>query len=64
MNHGFLNVRSEIFLDDKHENVEKCCFFLICGKTSGEPALSIDFGVNAFDDPRIKKNVQASVVLD
>lgn len=51
-------------MDDKHENVEKCCFFLICGKTSGEPALSIDFGVNAFDDPRIKKNVQASVVLD
>jgi hypothetical protein len=64
MNNALLNIRSELFVDDHFENVEKRCFLLICGKQATDPALSIDFGVNAFDDPRIKKNVQAGITLD
>jgi hypothetical protein len=38
-----LNARSEVFVDDFLERVDKRCFFLFCGKNSdSEPALSID----------------------
>lgn len=55
MNNPFLDTRSETFVDDKFEQVEKRCFFVLCGKTSTDPAIAIDLGVNAFDDPRVKK---------
>ena len=32
MNHDFLNARSENFVDDTLQPVEKRCFFLMCGK--------------------------------
>jgi len=64
MNHGYLNHRSEIFVDDHFEGVEKRCFLLLCGKQVSDSALTIDIGINAFDDPRIRKNLQATIVLD
>lgn len=57
MNHGFLNARSEIFVDDQLESVEKRCFFLMCGKQIADSALSIDIVINAFDDPSITKKI-------
>ncbi len=64
MNHGYLNHRSEVFMDDTFESVEKRCFLLLCGKQVNEAAITIDIGINAFDDPRIKKNLQLNLVLD
>jgi hypothetical protein len=64
MNHILLNDRSEVFVDDTFENIEKRCFFLMCGKISSEPAISIEAGINAFDDPRRKKNLQVNVQVD
>ena len=57
MNNPYLNQRSEVFTDDSFENVEKRCFLLLCGKQANDPAFSLDFGVNAFDDPKVKKNL-------
>lgn len=64
MNHGYLHARSDVFVDDSFSQVEKRCFFLLCGKLSNEPAISIEVGINAFDDPRIKKNLQCNIALD
>lgn len=64
MNHGYLNHRSEVFGDDKFDTVEKRCFVLLCGKQMADCGISIDLAVNLFDDPRTKKNVQVSVLLD
>lgn len=64
MNHSLLNSRSEIFVDDHFENVEKRCFMILCGKQAGEPVIQIDVGINAFDDPKVKKNLQLNVLLD
>jgi hypothetical protein len=57
MNHGYLHARSEVFVDNSFDTVEKRCFFLLCGKLNNEPAIAIEVGINAFDDPRIKKNL-------
>jgi len=58
MNHIKLKQRSEMFVDDTLERVDKRCFLLLCG-AGGEidSALSIDIGVNIFDDPAIKRKV-------
>lgn len=65
MNNFYLNNRSENFLDDRFEQVEKRCFFLLCGKQNMDCAISIDVQVNLFDDPRKqKKNLQFTMVLD
>lgn len=64
MNHAYLNSRSEVFTDDSFESVEKRCFLLLCGKQANEAAITIDFGINIFDDPRIKKNLQVNFHLD
>jgi len=47
-----------MFVDDTLERVDKRCFLLLCG-AGGEidSALSIDIGVNIFDDPAIKRKV-------
>jgi hypothetical protein len=57
MNNPHLNTRSDVFTDDTFETVEKRCFFVLCGKQSNDCAISLEFGVNAFDDPRKKKNL-------
>jgi hypothetical protein len=64
MNHGYLNHRSETFNDDRFDSIEKRCFLLLCGKQSADCALTIDIGINIFDDPRVKKNLQLSMLLD
>jgi hypothetical protein len=64
MNHAFLNNRSDIFTDDALEQVEKRCFLLLCGKQANDSFLSIDIVINAFDDPRTKKNLQLNMVID
>ena len=64
MNHGYLNNRSEIFGDDRFDTVEKRCFVLLCGKQMADSGISVDITVNLFDDPRTKKNLQVSVLLD
>lgn len=64
MNHLHLNQRSEVFVDDQLERVDKRCFFLLCGKTNVDPCISIDFSINAFDDPAIKKKIVVGVNLD
>lgn len=57
MNNSYLSSRSETFDDDNFERIEKRCFFLICGRNPNDCAISISIGINAFDDPRIKKNL-------
>ena len=54
MNNMYLNQNSEMFIDDTLEKIEKRCFFLLCGKSNLDSAISIDFSVNIFDDPAIK----------
>ena len=54
MNNMYLNKNSEMFIDDTLEKIEKRCFFLLCGKSNLDSAISIDFSVNIFDDPAIK----------
>jgi hypothetical protein len=57
MNHAYLNQHSEIFVDDRLEQVEKRCFFLMCGKNFTEPMINLDLSVNIFNDPAIKMKV-------
>lgn len=67
MNHDHLNSRSEIFVDDSLQSVEKRCFFLMCGKQSNlgtSGAITVDAVVNAFDDPALKKKITLAVALD
>ncbi len=64
MNHALLNHRSEVFVDDNIESVEKRCFVLLCGKQSSDPFIQIDVGINAFDEAHIKKNLQLNLLLD
>lgn len=64
MNHGYLQARSEIFVDNQFETVEKRCFFLLSGKLNTDPAIAIELGINAFDDARQKKNLQCNIALD
>ena len=37
---------------------------LLCGKQANDSFLTIDIAINAFDDPRVKKNLQVSMVID
>jgi hypothetical protein len=67
MNHDHLNARSEVFVDDTLQSIEKRCFFLMCGKqtnigTTG--AITVDAVVNAFDDPALKKKITLAVAQD
>jgi len=39
MNNETLNLRSEIFVDDHLDRVEKRCFFLMCGKELGDSTI-------------------------
>jgi hypothetical protein len=64
MNHQLLNQRSEVFVNDSLERVEKRCFFLMCGMQKEDPTIEISVSVNAFDDPAIKKKIQASITLN
>ena len=64
MNHTYLSVRSENFVDDFLESVEKRCFFLMCGRQATDAALTIDLVVNAFDEPDVKKKITMSMILD
>ena len=36
----------------------------MCGKQATEGIVTIEFGINAFDDPRTKKNLCANILLD
>lgn len=43
MNNAYLNLRSENFVDDQLDNVDKRCFLLLCGKSPNIDAfLTID----------------------
>lgn len=64
MRNPYLDVRSEVFADDTFESVEKRCIVALCGKTSGDPAISIEVGFNAFDDARAKKTLVLDMHLD
>lgn len=64
MNHAALNNRSEVFMDDSMESVEKRCFMVLCGKQSNDPFIQIDIGINAFDDARAKKTLQLNLLFD
>lgn len=67
MNNDHLNARSEIFIDDSLQSVEKRCFFLMCGKQSNigtSGAITVDAVINAFDDPAMKKKMTLAVALD
>lgn len=65
MNNSYLALRSENFLDDSMESVEKRCFLLLCGKTPNiDSALTIDISVNIFDEPGLKKKINLNLVLD
>lgn len=56
MNNPQLAMRSEGFIDDQLEQVEKRCFFLMCGQTpSIDSAITIDVAFNIFDEPGLKK---------
>lgn len=59
MNNGLLNLRSENFVDDSLDAVEKRCFFLMCGKSNNniDSAISIDIGFNIFEEPGLKKKI-------
>jgi len=65
MNNNYLNQRSENFVDDSLDSVEKRCFFLMCGKSSNiDSAISIDVGFNIFEEPGLKKKVSVAFCLD
>lgn len=64
MNHHLLNQKSEVFVDDTLERVDKRCFFLMCGKTTNDAAVTIDVSINALDDPAIKKKIGLSIIVD
>ena len=43
MNNAYLNLRSENFVDDQLDSVDKRCFLLLCGKSPNIDAfLTID----------------------
>lgn len=54
MKNPILNSKSEVFIDDHLDRVDKRVFFLIQGKTEAESGISISLSINAFDDPAIK----------
>lgn len=65
MNNHYLNQRSEIFIDDSLDSVDKRCFFLMCGKQPNiDSAITIDISFNIFDEPGLKKKVTLAVCLD
>ena len=65
MNNHFLAARSEIFVDDNLESVDKRCFFAMCGRQSQiDSTITIDLSLNIFDDPSIKKKLVLAVQLD
>lgn len=65
MNNPFLNQRSEVFVDDTLDSVEKRCFFLMCGKQPLiESAISIDVSFNIFDEPGLKKKLVLAISFD
>jgi hypothetical protein len=58
MNNYQLASRSDTFVDDTLESVEKRCFLLLCGKTSSiDSALTVDVSANIFDEPGLKKKI-------
>jgi CRISPR/Cas system-associated endonuclease Cas1 len=59
-----LNLRSEEFVDDYLERVEKRCFFLLCGKTPLESAITVDLQFNILEDPGLKKKIVLNVTID
>jgi hypothetical protein len=62
MNNHVLALRSEIFVDDNLESVDKRCFFAMCGKVPQiDSTISIDLSLNIFDDPSIKKKLVLAV---
>jgi hypothetical protein len=64
MNHGYLNARSDVFVDDYLESVEKRCFFLMCGRQNLDSAISIDIVINAFDNPSVAKKITMAISID
>jgi len=57
MNHHSLNLKSEVFVDDSLDRVDKRCFFLMCGVTDIDTAVTIDVAINVLDDPGLKKKI-------
>jgi hypothetical protein len=64
MNNIYLQQRSEVFVDNNFETVEKRCFFSLCGKLNTDPAIGIELSINAFDDARQKKKLTCIIGLD
>ncbi len=65
MNNISLNQRSETFIDDFLESVDKKCFLLLCGKAPNlDAAITIDVSFNIFDEPGLKKKLQLSTSID
>jgi hypothetical protein len=52
MNNPFLQQRSLFIFDGAFDQIEKCCFFALCGKTQNDAAIKIEFSINLFDDPK------------
>lgn len=65
MNNFLLQQRSEQFVDDSLDSVDKRCFFLLSGKQSNLDAfLAVEVSANIFDEPGLKKKINVSVGLD
>ena len=65
MNNAFLNLRSETFIDDALESIDKRCFVLMCGKSPNiDSAITIDISANIFDEPGLKKKINVNLVID
>lgn len=65
MNNAYLNLRSENFVDDQLDSVDKRCFLLLCGKQPNIDAfLTIDISANIFDEPGLKKKINLNMCID
>lgn len=65
MNNAYLALRSESFVDDSLESVERRCFLLLCGKTPNiDSAITIEVSANIFDEPGLKKKINLNLQLD
>ena len=65
MNNPFLQGKSRVFTDDTFEQVERCCFFALCGASNNNAGISIHVKLNLFHDPKkTKMSLGCQLTLD
>ena len=65
MNNPFLQAKSKVFTDDTFEQIERSCFFALCGTGLNNAGVSINVKLNLFHDPKkTKMGLQCNVTLD